>query len=250
MHSKHAWFPACTPFHSTTFYKGVVFRVVEEFLMVIAHSECSSKHGDGCFTRKVLAAFDVGNLINGKFTKLCEFLLAHVRAKSQLFDTDAEIGLNRLYPFHIFECVQLQFLMTPSNTTGYSVGRLGGDYALDGLSGAKSKKSLTGTPSVMEKVSIDSKEGALTPRSTMLRKSTEISRSSAKSSCVIPRPLRIERNFLPNSFRKVATFQVWRNEQDNNTEYHYGFWPTPGVPSRIEMRLQFVWHTQPARGPL
>ena len=140
--------------------------------------------------------------------------------------------------------------MTPSNTTGYSVVRLGGDYALDGLSGAKSKKSLTGTPNVMENVSIDSKEGALTPRSTMLRKSTEISRSSAKVSCVMPRPLRMERNFLPNNFRNVATFQVWRSEQDKNTEYHYGFWPIYGVPYRIEMRLQSVWRTQPARGSL
>jgi hypothetical protein len=62
--------------------------------------------------------------------------------------------------------------------------------------------------------------------------------------------LRIERNFLPNSFRNVATFQVWRNQQNNNTEYHYGFWPTHGDPSKIEMPLQSVWRTQSARGSL
>jgi hypothetical protein len=39
----------------------------------------------------------------------------------------------------------------------------------------------------------------------------------------MPRSLRMERNFLPNSFRNVTTFQVWRSEQDKNTEYHYGF---------------------------
>jgi len=140
--------------------------------------------------------------------------------------------------------------MTPSNTTGYSVGRLGGNYALEGFSGAKSKKSRIGTPNVIENASIDSKEGALKPRSTMLRKSTEIPRSSAKASCVMPRSLRMERNFLPNNFRNVTTFQVWRSERDKNTEYHYGFWRIYGVPYSIEMRLQFAKRTQPARGSL
>jgi hypothetical protein len=66
----------------------------------------------------------------------------------------------------------------------------------------------------------------------------------------MPRPLRMERNFLPNNFRNVATFQVWRSEQDKNTEYNYGLWPICGLPSRIEMRFQSVWRTQPARGSL
>jgi hypothetical protein len=97
MHSKHAWLSSCTPFHSTALYEGFVFGVVEEFLMVVAHPECGSKHGGGCFVRKVLAAFDVGNLIHGQFAKLCKLLLAHIRVKSQFLDTDAEIGLNRLH---------------------------------------------------------------------------------------------------------------------------------------------------------
>jgi hypothetical protein len=66
----------------------------------------------------------------------------------------------------------------------------------------------------------------------------------------MPRSLRMERNFLPNNFRNVTTFQVWRSERDKNTEYHYGFWRIYGVPYSIEMRLQFAKRTQPARGSL
>lgn len=61
------------------------------------------------------------------------------------------------------------------------------------------------------------------PLSMRLRKSIEISRISANCSWVISRLLRIERNFLPNCFRKVATCEVCRTAAILNTEYYYGF---------------------------
>jgi hypothetical protein len=35
--------------------------------------------------------------------------------------------------------------------------------------------------------------------------------------------LRIERSFLPNCLRKVATLEVWFHIFDKYTEYGYGF---------------------------
>jgi hypothetical protein len=75
----------------------------------------------------------------------------------------------------------------------------------------------------MEKASIDSKEGAFSPRSIRLKKSIEISRTSANCSWVIPLRLRIERSFLPNCFRKVATLEVCFRRFGKYTEYDYGF---------------------------
>jgi hypothetical protein len=137
---------------------------------------------------------------------------------------DAQIRLDWLYPLHIpqWGLVRANSLMTRSNTTGYSADTFGCNYVLWGFSGAKSKKSRTGIPKVIENASIDSKEGAPRPRSTMLRKSTEMSRSSANSSCVMPRVLRMDRSFFPNSFRNVATYRVWALGRFHNTEYYYG----------------------------
>jgi hypothetical protein len=75
----------------------------------------------------------------------------------------------------------------------------------------------------MEKASIDSKEGALSPRSIRLKKSTEISKTSENCSCVILLRLRIERSFLPNCFRRVATLEVCFLLFGKYTEYDYGF---------------------------
>ena len=61
------------------------------------------------------------------------------------------------------------------------------------------------------------------PLSTRLKKSIEMSRSSANCSWVISRFLRIERNFFPNCFRKVGTGEVCRTGSAMNTEYYYGF---------------------------
>jgi hypothetical protein len=131
--------------------------------------------------------------------------------------------------------------MTPSITTGYSVDTLAPLYALPGLSGEKSKKSRTGIPRVIENASMDSKEGAFRPRSMRLRKSTEMSRNSAKSSCVIFRSLRIERNFLPKSFRNVATTRVCLYGRRRYTEYYYGFWRARLTPQDAVFTLfQFL----------
>lgn len=70
---------------------------------------------------------------------------------------------------------------------------------------------------------MDSKEGAFRPRSMRLRKSIEMSRFSANCCWVMPRRLRIERSFLPNCFRKVATSEVWLSKLHKNTEHYYGF---------------------------
>lgn len=113
--------------------------------------------------------------------------------------------------------------MTPKLATGYSVCTLAGSQALEPFSGAKSKKSRTGIPSVIENVSIDSNEGAFKPRSTRLRKSTEISRSSANSSWVMFRSLRNDRSLLPNNFRSVATLRVLRSSDSYDTEHYYGY---------------------------
>jgi hypothetical protein len=72
--------------------------------------------------------------------------------------------------------------LTRSQVTGYDLGKLWDDRDGVRVSGAKSKKSRTGIPRVMEKPSIESNDGAFTPRSILLRKSIEMSRSSANSS--------------------------------------------------------------------
>ena len=64
---------------------------------------------------------------------------------------------------------------------------------------------------MIENVSMDSKDGAFKPRSIRLKKSIEISKSSANCSWVIPSRLRIDRSFFPNCLRKVATHEVWPN---------------------------------------
>jgi hypothetical protein len=67
-------------------------------------------------------------------------------------------------------------------TTDYYL-RVGGEIDVEGEgSPPKSKKSFTGIPSVIEKDSIDSKEGAFNPLSIRLKKSMEISKSSANRS--------------------------------------------------------------------
>jgi hypothetical protein len=114
--------------------------------------------------------------------------------------------------------------MTPSNITGYSHCRVGLGLCLGKPPDEKSKKSRAGIPNVIEKASIDSKEGAFRPLSTRLKKSTDISRSSANCSCVIPRSLRIDRSFFPNCFRKVPTVRVWLTGVRYNTEQYYGYW--------------------------
>ncbi len=204
-HPKRTWLPARAPAHAVALYEGIVLRIIEKLLVIISKSESRCEQRKGCFAREVLAAFNVGNLIYGQFAQVRKLLLTHVRIESQFLDSDPEIWLNWLYPFHTSECVQPWLLMTPSITTGYSVDILGGNYALEGFWEEKSKKYRIGTPNARENASIDSKEGAPTPRSTILRKSTEIPRSSANSSCVMPRSVRIERSFLPNNFRNVAT---------------------------------------------
>jgi hypothetical protein len=69
---------------------------------------------------------------------------------------------------------------------------------------------------------MDSKEGALSPRSIRLKKSIEMSRSSENCSCVISRSLRIDRSFFPNCFRRVDTPEVCPSNPCNNTERYYG----------------------------
>jgi len=64
---------------------------------------------------------------------------------------------------------------------------------------------------MIENASIDSNDGALIPRSTRLKKSIEISRSSANCSWVISRLWRIERSFFPNCFRRVGTTESVSN---------------------------------------
>jgi len=185
--------------------------------------ERTRNHGNCCFAREALPTLDICNLIHRKLTQIRQPLLAHVGVETELFDSNPKIGLYGVYPLHTQECGERQKTMTPSMTTGYSVDTLAPLYALPDLSGEKSKKSRTGIPRVIENASIDSKEGAFRPRSMRLRKSTEMSRNSAKSSCVIFRSFRIERNFLPKSFRNVATTRVWLYVRRQYTEYYYGF---------------------------
>jgi hypothetical protein len=122
-------------------------------------------------------------LLNGltfkQLAQISELLLPHIPLEAKLLNTDTEVWLNRL---RTKKCGDFAFPITPSDITGYDLSRLGMNYAFGTTSGAKSKKSRTGILSVIENDSIDSKEGAFNPRSTRLRKSTEISRSSANCS--------------------------------------------------------------------
>ncbi len=68
---------------------------------------------------------------------------------------------------------------------------------------SKTKSSLTGIPSWAEKTSRFSKDGALIPRSIRLRKSTEISSSSANFSWLIFLASRIALRRLPNFSRRA-----------------------------------------------
>jgi hypothetical protein len=68
---------------------------------------------------------------------------------------------------------------------------------------SKTKSSLTGIPSWAEKTSRFSKDGALIPRSITLRKSTEISSSSANFSWLILLASRIALRRLPNFSRRA-----------------------------------------------
>jgi hypothetical protein len=69
-----------------------------------------------------------------------------------------------------------------SGTMGYDFAWLGIKWNYAAVSEEKSKKSRTRIPSVMEKDSIDSKEGAFNPRSMRFRKSTEMFIISANCS--------------------------------------------------------------------
>jgi len=73
----------------------------------------------------------------------------------------------------------------------------------------KTKRAATGILNLLEILSSVSNDGALMPRSTRLRKSTEISRASANCSCVILRCTRMSRSLSPNFFRSVATWKVF-----------------------------------------
>jgi hypothetical protein len=75
-----------------------------------------------------------------------------------------------------------------------------------------------------------SNEGALTPRSTRLRKSTDTSSVSANCSCVIRRCARIVRRRCPNFLRSEATSKrfprresavVWLRPPPNETTGRY-----------------------------
>lgn len=209
-----------SPLQSAVLDKGFILGIVQQGYGW--HAQSVGKQRYRRFACEVLTPLDVRYLIDGHLTCIRELSLRQSCSVAQQSNANPEVGLQRFDTFHISECGQTRFLMTPSITTGYGVTTLGFVYALESFAGPKSKKSRTGTPNAIEKTSIDSKDGAPTPRSIMLRKSTDIPRSSAKFSCVMPRSVRIERSFLPNNFRKVDTFRVWRNSPCGNTEYYYG----------------------------
>src|SRR6266536_2618031 len=74
-----------------------------------------------------------------------------------------------------------------------------------GYGGSKLKSAETDMPSCVENTSRFSKEGALIPRSIKLRKSTEIPRSSANCSWLIPLAERMDLTRFPNLSRRLAT---------------------------------------------
>jgi len=200
---QRARFPTSSPLHPSALYEGFVFGVVKKCLL--RNFQYIREHGNRSFAGKARPALDICDLVYGQLAQFSQFLLTQVQVEPQTFDAYAEIRLYGLYPLHTSKSGEASQLMTPSITTGYSFDILGDDYALEDFSGAKSKKSRTGIPRVIENTSIDSKEGAFSPRSTRLRKSTEILRSSANSSCVMSRSLRNARSLFPNNFRRVAT---------------------------------------------
>lgn len=133
----------------------------------------------GLFSDPALSPFDIADLILRKPNPICKLQLAQSLIQTKPFDADSEIGLNDL---HGKKCGDVESLRTPSVITGYDLCKLGFFCACGFRSGEKSKKSRTGTPSVIEKASIDSKEGAFSPLSIRLKKSIEISKNSANCS--------------------------------------------------------------------
>src|SRR5439155_13891045 len=80
---------------------------------------------------------------------------------------------------------------------------ISGTYALQ----SNIKSSATGRRSRFAIFSKVSNEGAFTPRSTRLRKSTEMPTASANFSWVRRRSIRTRRSFCPNLLRRLATRQ-------------------------------------------
>jgi hypothetical protein len=104
-------------------------------------------------------------------------------------------------------------------------------------------------PNLPPKLEFDGAINAL-KRSIRLRKSIEMSRFSANCCWVIPRRLRIERSFLPNCFRKVATSAVWLSRLQKNTEHYYGFRVHPEITTQLpESGAGQLRHPQDSAGP-
>ena len=133
----------------------------------------------GLLSDPTLSTLNIADLILRKANQICQGQLAKPLAQTKLSDTNAKFGLNYL---HNKKCEKFDNLKTPSDITGYDVYKLGVECAFEGGSGEKSKKSFTGIPRIIENDSMDSKEGALSPRSTRLKKSIEMSRSSENCS--------------------------------------------------------------------
>jgi hypothetical protein len=129
----------------------------------------------GLLSDPALSTLNIAYLILREANQICQAQLAQPLAQTKLPDTNAKFGLNY---FHTKKCGEFDNFKTPSDITGYDLYKLGIECAFEGGSGEKSKKSFTGIPRVIENDSMDSKEGALSPRSTRLKKSIEMSRSS------------------------------------------------------------------------
>jgi hypothetical protein len=145
----------------------------------LRNPEGTGEKRQGLLSDPALSTLNIADLILREANQICQGQLAQPFAQTKLSDTNAKFWLNY---FHNKKCGEFDNFRTPSDITGYDLYKLGVECAFEGGSGEKSKKSFTGIPRVIENDSMDSKEGALSPRSTRLKKSIEMSRSSENCS--------------------------------------------------------------------